>query len=92
VKYMLGRIKTNLMWSHPLIEGVLLERKDGYTITLTNFSMQKQKNVVVEFIPPEHSKIKNIFSPYGRIEVSKKGEGFTIRIPEIDKFYCLVAE
>ncbi|HOK80911.1 MAG TPA: beta-galactosidase trimerization domain-containing protein, partial [bacterium] len=90
IKDMLKDVKSDITCSHPLVESVLLERKEGYTITLTNFSMKKQKNVTVEFIPKKN--VKKVFSVFDKISVTKVGEKFVIRIPEIDKFYCIVAE
>lgn len=92
VKDLLGGMRSNLICSHPLIEGVLLERENGYTITLTNFSMQKQKNVFVKFTPPADKVVKKIFSPYGKLGISKAGEELIIKIPEIDKFDCVIIE
>ncbi|MCM8759498.1 MAG: beta-galactosidase trimerization domain-containing protein [Candidatus Omnitrophica bacterium] len=92
IKDLLGDVKSNLVCSHPLVEGVLLERKDGYVITLTNFSMKKQKNITVEFFPPQGYCVKKIFSPYGKIGIDRSGEKFIIKIPEIDKFHCIVFE
>jgi len=71
---------------------VLLKKDNYYVITLTNFSMKKQKNITVEFIPPDGTKITKVFSPYGKIKVSKSGEKSVIKIPEINKFYCIVAQ
>lgn len=54
--------------------------------------MKKQKNLVVEFTPPYNSKIVKIFSPYYKVGVSKTDKKFVIKIPEIDKFSCIVVE
>jgi len=89
---LIGPLEKNLVCSNPLIEAVLLERKDGYTITLTNFTEKKQKNFVLEFAPPENKRIEKIFSPFGKLSVSKSKEKFIIRIPEIDKFHCVVVQ
>ncbi len=75
-----------------MIEPVLLERKEGYTITLTNFTGKKQKNIVLEFTPPGMAQIEKIFSPFGKLNVSKSKGKFLIRIPEIDKFFCVVVQ
>ncbi|MCM8822689.1 MAG: hypothetical protein NC831_07780 [Candidatus Omnitrophica bacterium] len=58
IKDLLGNIQSNIVCSHPLVEAVLLERKNGVTITLTNFSGKKQKNIIVEFVPPEGITVK----------------------------------
>ncbi len=92
IKSILKDISSPVVCSNALVEGVLLKKDHTYVITLTNFSMRKQKNLFVEFVPPDHSKIVKIFSPYSRVNVSKKGEKFIIRISEIDKFSCIVAE
>lgn len=92
IKEMLEGVSSPVVCSDPLVEGVLLKKDRYWVITLTNFSMKKQKNLVVEFNPPLESKIVKIFSPFCKISVSKIGEKFVIKIPEIDKFNCIVAE
>ncbi|MCM8788611.1 MAG: beta-galactosidase trimerization domain-containing protein, partial [Candidatus Omnitrophica bacterium] len=47
IKDLIGNVERDVNCSHPLVEAVLLERKNGATITLTNFSGQKQKNIIV---------------------------------------------
>ncbi|HOC02777.1 MAG TPA: beta-galactosidase trimerization domain-containing protein [bacterium] len=92
IKDILGNIESPVVCSNALVEGVLLKKDNYYVITLTNFSMKKQKNITVEFIPPDGTKITKVFSPYGKIKVSKSGEKSVIKIPEINKFYCIVAQ
>ena len=77
--------------SHPLVEAVLLARKDGgFVIPLMNFSQTKRSALTVRLrLPGEIKSVKSVFS---RVKMRREGTDVLVDVPALDKFDCLIVQ